>query len=176
MVHVGKYATHWVLGYGKLGFACLMLGKSSKQNLPNGDCSWWWIPLVQSVKNPPTKQIQLKDVKRLHHLTCPCGFFMLSRWWLWRTPLEKNICSSNWIISPFGTPEKDPATRLWSEHTLRDSNPKVLYIITSKIKWDPTNGPLSNLLELVDTQSGLGVRSVVGPVGDFWNNLEALKP
>ena len=33
------------------------------------------------------------------------------------------------------------------------------------IEWDLTNGPLSKLLELLDTQ-GLGVRSV-GPVGDF---------
>ena len=36
--------------------------------------------------------------------------------------------------------------------------------IPSKIEWDLTNGPLSKLLELLDT--GLGVRSV-GPVGDF---------
>ena len=28
----------------------------------------------------------------------------------------------------------------------------------SKIKWDPTNGPLSNLLELIDTQGFFGVR------------------
>ena len=34
----------------------------------------------------------------------------------------------------------------------------------SKIEWDITNGPLSKLLELLDT--GLGVRSV-GPVRDF---------
>ena len=38
----------------------------------------------------------------------------------------------------------------------------------SKIEWDLTNGPLSKLVELLDTfrYSGLGVRSV-GPVGDF---------
>jgi len=38
-------------------------------------------------------------------------------------------------------------------------------ITPSKIEWDLTNGPLSKLLELLNTQVE-GVRSV-GPVGDF---------
>ena len=41
------------------------------------------------------------------------------------------------------------------------------YEIPSKTEWDLTKGPLSKLLELLDTpKSGLGVSSV-GPVGDF---------
>ena len=45
-------------------------------------------------------------------------------------------------------------------------------MIPSKFEWDLTNGPLSKLLELLDTQFFFGVRSV-GPVGDF---LEWLDP
>ena len=37
-------------------------------------------------------------------------------------------------------------------------------LFPSKIKWDPTNGPLSKVQELLN--SGLGVHSV-GPVGEF---------
>ena len=39
-----------------------------------------------------------------------------------------------------------------------------------KISWDLTNGPLSKLLELLDTQV-YGVRSL-GPVGDFLDSLQ----
>ena len=47
------------------------------------------------------------------------------------------------------------------------ANPTVfvwgLCLKQQKIEWDLTNGPLSKLIELLDTQ---GIRSV-GPVGDF---------
>ena len=38
-------------------------------------------------------------------------------------------------------------------------------LIPSKNEWDLTNGPLSKLLELLDTQDSGSVQ--LGPVGDF---------
>ena len=45
---------------------------------------------------------------------------------------------------------------------------KTQYIIPSKIEWDLTNGPLSKLLELLDTQVRGSVQWVLLEIS--WNN------
>ena len=46
----------------------------------------------------------------------------------------------------------------------------IFGVFPSKIEWDLTNRPLSKLLELLDTQIYIGVRSE-GPIGDFLDFL-----
>ena len=54
---------------------------------------------------------------------------------------------------------------LLEDETMLNKSVDKHNMFPSKIEWDLTNGPLSKLLELLDTQVW-GVRSV-GPVGDF---------